>query len=88
MTDEEFETSQGMTAKQVMKKLGCSRSLLSTSEMKIALGAFRIGKGGIRFKRSHVKRLMEGEMLINLLQEQKQAVKPGGRKIESKLGLW
>ena len=90
MTDKEFEEAESMTAKQVMEKFGCSRSLLSTPEMKIALGAFVVGKSGVRFKKSHVKRMMEGETLIALLEEQMQA--GTSRNIEgmteSKLGLW
>jgi len=90
MNEVEFEKEEAMTAKEVMEKLGCSRSLLSTPEMKIALGAFVVGKSGIRFKKSHLKRMMEGETLIALLEEQMQATT--SRNIEgmaeSKLGLW
>jgi hypothetical protein len=90
MNEIEFENEEGMTAKEVMEKLGCSRSLLSTPEMKIALGAFVVGKSGIRFKKSYVKRMMEGEDLIALLEEQMQTAT--FRNIEgmaeSKLGLW
>ncbi|PKN41241.1 MAG: hypothetical protein CVU60_12440 [Deltaproteobacteria bacterium HGW-Deltaproteobacteria-18] len=90
MNEVEFENEAGVTAKEVMKKLGCSRSLLSTPEMKIALGAFVIGKSGIRFKKSYVKRMMEGETLIALLEEQMQATTSHSIEgmAESKLGLW
>lgn len=90
MNEVEFEKEKGMTAKEVMEKLGCSRSLLSTPEMKIALGAFVVGKSGIRFKKMYVKRMMEGEDLIALLEEQMQpaTVRNIEGMAESKLGLW
>ncbi|NCC83712.1 MAG: hypothetical protein EOM03_06240 [Clostridia bacterium] len=88
MTEEEFLNEEGMTANEVMRILKCSRSLLSTPEMKIALGAFRVGKSGIRFKKTHVKRLMDGDSMFVLLKEQEQYIKYRATKIESRLGLW
>ncbi len=90
MNDVEFEKEEGMTAKEVMKKLGCSRSLLSTPSMKIALGAYVVGKRGVRFKKSCVMKLMSGENIIELIELEKKFIndKLNIKKIESQIGLW
>lgn len=90
MNEVEFEKEKGMTAKEVMEKLGCSRSLLSTPSMKIALGAYVVGKRGVRFKKSCVMKLMSGENLIELIELEKKFIndKLNIKKIESQIGLW
>lgn len=90
MNEIEFENEEGMTAKEVMEKLGCSRSLLSTPCMKVALGAYVVGKRGVRFKKSYVMRVMGGEAQIDMIlaEEKNRVVTSKATKFESQLGLW
>jgi len=90
MNEEEFDKEKSMTAEQVMEKFGCSRSLLSTPKMKIALGAYSVGKRGVRFKKSYVMRVMSGEDQIDMIDVEKKIInnKANAKNFESQIGLW
>jgi len=86
--DVDFDSNEPMTVKEAAKELGFSISLLYTTDMKIALGAYIGGKRGIRFKKGCVMRMKYGESIIDLKNEQSKIIKSKSIKIESKLGLW
>lgn len=48
-----------LTVKQVAALIGCSESLVRRSDMKVALGAFIVGKRGLRFYRHMVDQYIE-----------------------------
>jgi len=82
------EPEKWMKADKVMELLDCSRSLLCTPEMRQALGEKRIGKRGVRFKKSCVMEYMERENQIEMSSHPKIKINKLSKKIESRLGLW
>jgi len=82
--DGRFLVSDVLRVKDVAKMLNCSESLVRRADMKQRLGAFTIGKRGIRFHRRAVEAYMH-QAAVNVPESGEQTPGRAQKRRKSKL---
>ncbi|MGX7947715.1 helix-turn-helix transcriptional regulator [Oleidesulfovibrio alaskensis] len=82
-----MEQEKLLTVRDVATLLSCSESLVRRADMKQALGAVRIGKRGVRFKRELIEAYLQSQRTDSTECKSEKKVHKKSM-LTSKHGLW